>query len=269
MSLIYLTRKTMILSFVFLLIYFSNDIECMHFNGGTIRWEPITSYNNSTIISIYIVQTYSWAYPTIKCDYDVPITTSGRSGENRNLICMADCLTDGGYLSKPISTLTDCQWISTILNLMTSERYVTINLTAGAHFYLSNVGAAWATLGDTAQSGLQWSITTLIDLRLRPDGIINTPPTASVVSPQYAIVNKATQITIPVSDVNSGDIVRCRWSTITAGYRRRRRSYDDGSFYHSEASKESIVHEEEEIILDRHRRDPKKDKDKARMYDEY
>jgi len=258
----------MILSFVFMLICFSNDIECMHFNGGIIRWEPVATYNNN-VTSINIIQTYSWAYPTIKCSTDVPTSTPGRSGENRNLNCMADCSTDGGYSSKKISTLTDCQSSSSSLGLMTSQRSVNINLTTGAHFYLSHVGAAWAPINDPAQDGLQWSITTLIDLRFRPDGILNTPPTASVVSPQYAIVNKATQITIPVSDVNSGDIVRCRWSTITAGYRRRRRSYDDGSFYHSEASKESIVHEEEEIILDRHRRDPKKDKDKARMYDEY
>jgi len=51
----------------------------------------------------------------------------------------------------------------------------------------------------------------LIDLRFRPDGIINTLPTARVVSLQYAIVNRTTTITIPVSDVNSGDDVRCRW----------------------------------------------------------
>jgi len=94
---------------------------------------------------------------------------------------------------------------------MTTQRSVHANLTAGARFYLSHVGAAWAPIGDSAQDGLQWSITTLIDLRFRPDGIINTLPTARVVSLQYAIVNRTTTITIPVSDVNSGDDVRCRW----------------------------------------------------------
>ena len=259
MSLIYLTRKTMILSFVFMLICFSNDIECMHFNGGIIRWEPVATYNHN-VTSITIIQTYSWAYPTIKCSTDVPTSTPGRSGENRNLNCMADCSTDGGYSSKKISTLTDCQSSSSSLGLMTSQRSVNINLTTGAHFYLSHVGAAWAPINDPAQDGLQWSITTLIDLRFRPDGILNTPPTASVVSPQYAIVNRTTTITIPVSDVNSGDDVRCRWSTYTVGYRRRR-SYDEESkfnFYRSQAKENSFL--EKKFSHNRQRRD-KNDKD--------
>jgi hypothetical protein len=107
---------------------------------------------------------------------------------------------------------------------MNSERSHNITLTAGAHFYLAYVGSAWVALNDPSQSGLQWSIVTFIDLRMRPDGFINTPPTASVASPQYAIVNRTIQINIPVSDVNAGDDVRCRWSTYTAGYRRRKRS---------------------------------------------
>jgi hypothetical protein len=50
---------------------------------------------------------------------------------------------------------------------------------------------------------------------MRPEGFINTPPVAIVVSPQYAVVNQTTQITIPVSDPNAGDDVRCRWSVQT------------------------------------------------------
>ena len=83
----------------------------------------------------------------------------------------------------------------------------------------------------TIVTGLQWSIVTYIDLRFRPDGIINTPPIAAVLSPQYAIVNRTTQITIPVSDVNAADDVRCRWSVYTPGYRRRRRSNDEIKLY--------------------------------------
>lgn len=78
----------------------------------------------------------------------------------------------------------------------------------------------------------------MIDLRVRHDGFINTPPVASVVSPQYAIVNQTIQINIPVSDVNAGDDVRCRWSTYTPGNRRRRsndirssRDDDDDDYY--------------------------------------
>ena len=104
-------------------------------------------------------------------------------------------------------------------------------------------------LNDPAKSGLQWSIVTFIDLRMRTDGFINTPPVASVASPQYAIVNKTIQINIPVSDVNAGDDVRCRWSVYIPGYRRRRSDGEkhlnyqpDFLFYKRIGTVEEIIH---------------------------
>ncbi|CAF5135039.1 unnamed protein product, partial [Rotaria sp. Silwood1] len=108
--------------------------------------------------------------------------------------------------------LTDCISASSSLGMMTSERSVNITLSTNAHVYLAYMGSAWVGLNYPPQSGLQWSRTTFIDLRLRDDGFINTPPVASVVSPQYAIVNTSTQIRIPVSDPNAADDVPCRWS---------------------------------------------------------
>ncbi|UJR24539.1 hypothetical protein I4U23_005914 [Adineta vaga] len=198
-------------------------LDGIHFNGGTIRWEPINPTLNSSSIPISIIQTYSWTYPTISCATDVPISTPGRSGSNTSLMCVTDCTTDGGYSANPVDILTDCQTVNTALGMMTSQRSVNINLTADAHFYLAYVGSAWLPLNNPTENGLEWSIVCFIDLRMRPDGIINTPPVASVVSPQYAIVNQTTQITIPVSDVNAGDDVRCRWSIYNSGSRRRRR----------------------------------------------
>ncbi|CAF3739377.1 unnamed protein product [Rotaria sp. Silwood1] len=203
-------------------------IDGKHFNGGTIDWAPINPYDNSSSVKITITQSYSWTYPYVQCSTNVPISTSTFSGANTNLICMADCSTDGGYSSAPIDILTDCTSASSSLKMMTSERSKTITLSSDAHFYLAYQGTAWVSLDDPPEKGLQWSITTYIDLRKRPDGFINTPPVAKVISPQYAIVNRATQINIPVSDANTGDDVRCRWSTYTAGYRRRKRSNDEG-----------------------------------------
>ncbi|CAF1053320.1 unnamed protein product [Adineta steineri] len=219
------------INLLLLLFLFCAVITGLHFNGGTIRWAPINSSINSSVVPISIIQTYSWTYPLISCATDVPISTSGRSSSNANLTCVTDCSTDGGYSTKPVNILTDCQTASSSLGMMTSQRSVNINLTANAHFYLAYVGSAWVSLNDPAKSGLQWSIVCSIDLRMRLDGIINTPPVASVVSPQYAIVNQTTQITIPVSDVNTGDDVRCRWSTYTPGYRRRKRSDEDDYIY--------------------------------------
>lgn len=117
--------------------------------------------------------------------------------------------------------------------MINSQRSRNITLSADAHFYLANVGSAWVALNYPARSGLEWSIVTLIDLRVRPDGFINTPPVASIVSPQYAFVNQTIEIDIPVSDVNAGDDVRCRWAKYTSGYRRRRSDLEKQIFSQS------------------------------------
>ena len=198
------------------------------------RWEPLTASVNSNTVRISIIQSYAWVYPTILCANDVPISTPSRSSTNANLVCIADCSTDGNYFGKPVDILTDCVSTSAPLSIMSSIRSKNDSLNAGAHFYLSYQYSAWIALNDPGIQGLSWSITTFIDLRLRPDGIINTPPEVVVASPQYAIVNQTTQISIPLSDTNAGDTVRCRWSKVIPGYRRRRR--EDNVFHHEPAS---------------------------------
>ena len=210
-------------------------IHGLHFNGGTIRWEPINPYTTSSPVAITIIQTYGWTFPKILCTNNVPILTPGRSTANKNLTCIADCGTDGGYSAKPVNILTDCVSSSAALSMMTSSRSVNISLNASAHFYLAYQDSAWTDLSDPSVSGLYWSITAFIDLRLRPDGFINTPPEAVVASPQYVIVNQTTQIQIPVSDANAGDTVRCRWSKVIPGYRRRREANEDTDFQHQPA----------------------------------
>ena len=210
-------------------------IDGVHFNGGTIRWEPINPYTNSSPVAISIIQTYEWTYPTILCTNNVPILTPGRSTANKNLTCMADCATDGGYSTKPVNILTDCVSSSAALGMMTSTRSVNISLNAGAHFYVSYQDSAWTALNSPPVGGQYWSITAFIDLRLRPDGFINTPPLAVVASPQYVIVNRTAQIPISVSDANAGDDIRCRWSVVQAGYRRRREANEDDVLHHEPA----------------------------------
>ena len=212
------------INLVTLLLIRAVVVNGIHFNGGTIRWEPVDPYDNSSSIETNIIQSYSWTYPNIDCKTDVPVSTNGRSNLNANLVCITDCSTDGGYSVNPVNILTDCVTVSVSLNMMRSERSVSRTLDAGAHFYVSYMGSAWIALNDPAVDGLQWSITAFIDLRMREDGFINTPPIANIISPQYVLVNRTTQINIPVSDVNTGDDVRCRWSKYTSGVNRRKRS---------------------------------------------
>jgi hypothetical protein len=186
-----------------------------HFDGGTITWQPIDPNINASIVSITISQSYSWTASIMTCATDVPISTSGRSTQDTNLTCVANCATDGGYSANQIDILTDCQTVSLSTNVMTSQRSVTIDLAADAYFSVQNTGGNWVAVNYPPQASLNWSLVCSIDIRMRPDGFINTAPVASVVSPQYAIVNQTTEITIPVWDVNAGDDVRCRWAVNT------------------------------------------------------
>ncbi|CAM4826938.1 unnamed protein product [Rotaria magnacalcarata] len=199
---------------ILLFFYFFIFAFGVHFKGGTITWAPIDPYDNRTSINITITQSYLWTLTHVQCSNNVPTGTS--SSSSANLICVADCLTDGGYSTAPINILTKCTWTSSSLDMMKSEASKQTTLSAGAHFYLAYKGGDWASLHDPPKPGLPWTILTYIDLRKRSDGLINTPPVAKFVSPQYAIVNRTVQINIPVSDVNAGDVVRCRWSTNTS-----------------------------------------------------
>ena len=184
-------------------------INSRHFNGGIIDWAPVDPYTNSSIVSIIIIQSYFWTANITKCSNVVPITL-GEPFSNNTLNCVDNCSTNGGY--SPIDIITDCQTVSTIVNTMSSQRSNIVNLTAGAYFSIAYRDGNWLPLNYPLVPGLTWSMVCSIDLRRRSDGFINTPPVASVISPQYAIVNQTTQITIAVSDVNAGDYVKCRWA---------------------------------------------------------
>jgi hypothetical protein len=203
--------------FLLLLLSYIIITNGRHFDGGTITWQPIDPNINSSIVPITISQYYLWTASIMTCATDVPISTPAKAAENKNLTCVANCATNGGYSANPIDILTDCQTVSSSTNVMTSQRSVNINLTAGAYFSVQYAWQYWIALNYPRQSNPTWSLVCSIDLRLRPDGFINTAPVASVISPQYAIVNQTTEITIPVWDVNAGDDVRCRWAVDTSG----------------------------------------------------
>jgi hypothetical protein len=196
----------------------SIGIFASHFNGGIITWAPLNPHDNSSSVAIAITQSYSWVYPSVLCDIDVPISTPARVNQSSFLRCVADCSTQGVYSSNPVSILTDCISLSSALSRMTSHRSVNITLTGGSYFSIGFRGGTWVGLNYPAVNSLSWSVVCSIDLRIRADGLINTPPKASVISPQYTIVNTTSEIQVVVSDANIGDDVRCRWSSNQTRY---------------------------------------------------
>ena len=201
----------MLISCLFLLLCV-NSIDAYHFSGGTIRWQPINPYDNSNSTAITIIQSYIWSdYELGICATNVPISSSS-SYSYMNLTCVGNCSADGGYATKPINSLTDCTSSNSLTDVLLSQKSRNITLTTDAHFQLIFRGSGWPDLNQPPDPTANWSMVFSIDLRKRSDGFINTPPSASVYSPQYAIVNKTIQFRVSVTDVNTGDDIRCRWA---------------------------------------------------------
>lgn len=201
-----------------LILIYATTIEGPHFRGGTITWKPINnSVSINETVSIMITQTYLWTYSLVGCNNSMianqnpPIDLLGKSGTGTFLLCNSSCSTSGGYVGHEVPITGYCTDYSTALDTTVSQRSDIVNLTVGAYFALNFASNGnWPTLA--LSSSNSWSLTSLVDLRVRTDtGKINTPPVATCVSYVSMPVGVQKTITIPVIDADN-DIVRCRFA---------------------------------------------------------
>ena len=194
------------LAYFLISVLFLTPIQSAHFRGGTIYWIPVDPTTTSSTVVITVFQTYLWRLSAVPCVY-TGFATSGY------IPCVTDCSTSGNYTSTTLSAQTTCISSSPSIDAMTGQGIRNIALDAESHFTIAYQGNAWISLVNSySLGGGKWSISTVIDLRRRADGIFNTPPMSYVQSPQYVVLNRTKSISIPVLDVNQGDDVRCRWA---------------------------------------------------------
>ena len=194
------------LAYFLISLLFLTPIQSAHFRGGTIYWIPVDPTTTSSTVVVTVIQTYLWRLSAVPCVY-TGFATSGY------IPCVTDCSTSGNYTSTTLSAQTTCISSSPSIDAMTGQGIRNIALDAESHFTIAYQGNAWISLVNSySLGGGKWSISTVIDLRRRADGIFNTPPMSYVQSPQYVVLNRTKSISIPVLDVNQGDDVRCRWA---------------------------------------------------------
>ncbi|CAF1033688.1 unnamed protein product [Didymodactylos carnosus] len=191
-----------------------------HFHGGIITWKPMddTTVNSSTV-SVMITQSYEWTLSEVPCTSTsiaagtlLSCTSAGCafvSANSAQLACTTSGASCGGYTSLSINGY--CTDFSTALDTTSGQISHIENLTPNSRFYVQfdSGQGTYITLGATSGMGTygpNWILLCLIDLSVRPDGIINTPPVATVISPIQVAVNTITTITIPTLDANNDNL---------------------------------------------------------------
>lgn len=208
------------LLFVIVIIVF-DVVRSKHFYGGTISWIPLNNNDTTLPIEILITQTYMYKIGELSADGTPRTCTMGSllPYPSLQLKCTANCASSGGYQSLPISTFVTGS--SPTLDICYSQRTDLVNLTnINAYFTVTygtdpNSAYTYRSLSTTLTSTTttaNWNLSTVIDIRRRSNGLINTPPVANLMSPYGIPYNKRISIPIPTSDID-GDDVRCRWSS--------------------------------------------------------
>lgn len=98
-----------------------------------------------------------------------------------------------------------------LLDYSSGERVEFLTLPLNRTFVVGFYGGNWMAL--TIRGNGIWQTTGKIDLTVRPDGIINTSPITTTLPVIYKTVSVQHVHIIQMSDANSEDTLRCRWST--------------------------------------------------------
>lgn len=125
-----------------------------------------------------------------------------------------DCYTGGSCGSfTSVSADVKCTDFSndTVLDYSSGERFDTFTLPLTRTYIIGFYGGAW--MGLAIGGGGDWQVTGKIQLSTRPDGVLNTSPVTTTLPVIYKIYNIWHVHIVQMSDADSTDILRCRWST--------------------------------------------------------
>ncbi|CAF4705999.1 unnamed protein product [Rotaria sp. Silwood1] len=214
-------------------------VESSHFYGGTVTWKSLDNKANGSTVSVMFTQSYQWRQSAAAsyCDQSYVLNQSPLIPTViTKLLCITSPISScGGYYA--LNTNEYCTDFSTFLDSSSGQISAVQNITIGSKFCVAFQGASWiglqtvncgtsvpsasntttistTTVSSCYNTGSSWSIGCCLDLSIRLDSIINTPPVATIISPIHVPVNTKTNIKIPVIDADN-DVIRCRWAQNT------------------------------------------------------
>ncbi|CAF3519230.1 unnamed protein product [Rotaria sp. Silwood1] len=197
-----------VLVFVFLAALLELTVGT-HFRGGIITWRALNTTPSGTHAQILIHQRYSWrrSYWWSMCTTTTITNQQIIGSPTGTLQCnVGSC---GSFTS--LSADVICTDYSTLIDCSSGEVYDTLTLPLSSTFVVGFYGGNWLPLAIGGNS--YWQVTGKIDLTVRPDGLINTSPVTTTLPVIYRTVGVQHIHIIPMSDADSTDTLRCRWST--------------------------------------------------------
>jgi hypothetical protein len=180
-------------------------VESSHFYGGTVTWKPLNNTDLNSIVAIMFTQSYQWRDSQTHCDQSYILNQFPKIPMNTDTLqCVTIPSTSCGNYT-PVSVNGYCTDFSTLFDSSSSQISDVENITIDSNFCVAYQGATWPGL----QSPIcnfscyidiaKWSVGCCVDLIPRPDGIINTPPVATVISRMFIILFSKTFITFFLS----------------------------------------------------------------------
>ena len=171
-------------------------IHSSHFYGGTVTWKPVNNTASGSTIDVMFTQSYQWRRSWTgggggsgSC---TQTTIQNKSPLIPNTGSTLNCVTGscGGYT--PISINEYCTDFSTLMDTSSGQISTVETVNVGSQFCVAYQDRAWIRVLSTNCAGnasglcfdssADWSIGTCVNLTMRSEGFINTPPVATVIS---------------------------------------------------------------------------------------
>lgn len=205
-------------------------------------WKPTDPTSNSSNVEIQITLRHSWTLVRFQCDQNL-INSQGVYFDNANsgayptLICQSGTSACAASLFTTIDHITLCTDYNTIVQISSGSYSEKQMLSRSTDIDIAWTGGNWAEeiylIGGTFPGALGWYVGTHIDLTLPIYPINSSPgsfffyhfrevPSLFSVTGSLPIIrvieNQVAIIQIPAADWDTGQTLRCRFASNTAGY---------------------------------------------------
>jgi hypothetical protein len=181
-------EKEMLNIIVFILIIISHLslVQSKHFLGGTVSWKPMNNTNINSVLPVMFTQSYQWTASQTGCNQSHIYNLASVPVYNDTFSCVSNASLCGGFF--PLDPKGYCVDTSIALDSRSTQISNVENITANSTFCVAFQSLYWRTIRSPScnfscySTTAQWSIGSCVNLTMRSEGFINTPPVATVIS---------------------------------------------------------------------------------------